>query len=150
MIGVVKSDIKQHIVSIARSIGLMNMFDLLLFNYSKIKNRSMNRAFINDNPFIALPPDYMMYESFQVNYRSYYYDSIESANGIIDLARPFVNFDKASVLDWGCGPGRIVRHLPSIINKAKIYGSDYNKDSIKWCKENITGVYFEENGLPPP
>lgn len=145
-----KSDIKQNIVAIARGVGLMKVIDRLLFHYSRIKNRSVNRAFFEANPSISLPPDYMMYESFQVNYPRYYFDSMKSAEGIIELARPFVNFDKASVLDWGCGPGRIVRHLPALIKKAKIYGSDYNKESIKWCRENIPGVHFEVNGLAPP
>ena len=58
-----------------------------------------------------------------------------------------MNFNKASILDWGCGPGRIVRHLPSIVSKAKIFGSDYNEESINWCRENIEDVGFEVNGL---
>jgi ubiquinone/menaquinone biosynthesis C-methylase UbiE len=144
------TDFKQNLIAIARSIGLIKLVDIGLFNYSKLKNYSRNKAFKKDNASIVLPPDYMMYESFQVNYNSYYFDSIKSAQGIIELARPYVDFKKASVLDWGCGPGRIVRHLPAIVPDSKIYGSDYNGTSINWCKSNIEGVHFVKNELAPP
>lgn len=145
-----KADSKQIIVAALRKVGLIGAVDKGLYSYSKLKNKKGNALFKKENPTIKLPPDYMMYESFQINYRSYYFDSMESAKEIIELAKPFVNFNKASILDWGCGPGRIVRHLPSIVKKAKVFGSDYNVDSIKWCKENIEGVDFEVNGLAPP
>ena len=145
-----RPDFKQSIIAIARSIGLIKIIDLGLFNYSRLKNYSRNNSFKKENPGIVLPPDYMMYESFQVNYNSYYFDSIKSAKGIIELARPYVDFKKASVLDWGCGPGRIVRHLPSIIPKSKIYGCDYNAISINWCKSAIEDVHFVKNDLAPP
>ncbi len=54
-------------------------------------------------------------------------------------------------MDWGCGPGRLIRHFPSIIEgNSKLYACDYNPASIDWCKENIEGVSFSVNNLNPP
>lgn len=46
-----------------------------------------------------------------------------------------------SVLDWGCGCGRLTRHL---INKGygKVTGIDIDPMNIEWCKTNLTGANF--------
>ena len=147
------TDAKQKIVSMLRKIGLIIWVDKALFTYSKFINRKVNNSFVAEHPTIALPPDYMMYESFQVNYSSYYFDSLESAKYILDRARPYLALDKARILDWGCGPGRIIRHMPSLLANSlylSLCGTDYNKGSIQWCKDNIEGVNFSVNGLSPP
>ena len=52
------------------------------------------------------------------------------------------------VLDWGCGPGRIIRHLPEIIGDgSEFHGTDYNKKSIAWCRQNLKGISFNQNSL---
>lgn len=141
---------KQILSSILRRLNLMSLVDKGVFKYNKFKNKKVNDLFINQNPEVLLPPDYLMYESFQLNYQSYYYDSIESAKWIVDLVSPYINLNGKVILDWGCGPARIVRHLPEFIENAFIFGTDYNEKSIKWCDENIPSVSFSTNGLNPP
>lgn len=108
-------DNKQKLISFLRSIGLIKLVDSVLFRYSSWKNRKQNLLFKSNYPEIKLPPDYMMYESFQVDYNSYYEDSKESAKWIVDLVRKYKDLSKAIILDWGCGPGRLVRHLPMVV-----------------------------------
>jgi len=52
------------------------------------------------------------------------------------------------VLDFGCGCGRLARHLPRFTN-AEIYGSDYNPRLVRWCRRNLPG-HFSLNRLLPP
>lgn len=52
------------------------------------------------------------------------------------------------ILDFGCGCGRLTRHLPSM-SQANIYGCDYNRRLVNWCAENLTGA-FQTNRLKPP
>lgn len=54
-----------------------------------------------------------------------------------------------SILDFGCGSGRLTRHLFNL-KKTEIYGSDYNPDLIKWCDENLKFANFSVNNLNPP
>ena len=54
------------------------------------------------------------------------------------------------VLEWGCGPGRVIRHLPALLNEATIIGSDFNSESIDWCSKHILDVTFVKNELEPP
>jgi ubiquinone/menaquinone biosynthesis C-methylase UbiE len=91
-----------------------------------------------------------MYESFQLNYNKYYTESINAAKWLIDHLSKHVKLKNKKILDWGCGPARIVRHLPDLLNGCDIYGSDYNIKSINWCKKNIENVSFHINELVPP
>ena len=60
----------------------------------------------------------------------------------------YIELKNIKILDWGCGPGRIIRHLPGIIgNGCEYFGTDYNSKSIKWCSQNLTGIIFNNNSL---
>jgi cyclopropane fatty-acyl-phospholipid synthase-like methyltransferase len=53
-------------------------------------------------------------------------------------------------LDWGCGPGRIVRHLPASITGTEIHGTDYNQEYIDWCQRELDKIKFSVNHIDPP
>lgn len=57
--------------------------------------------------------------------------------------------DFQAILDFGCGCGRVVRHWNSL-KRAKVYGTDYNRKLIKWCRLHLPFAQFEKNGLCPP
>jgi SAM-dependent methyltransferase len=145
-----KAEIKQHTIAILRGFGLIKLADLALFKYSQIRNKKPNSLFLAENADIKLPPDYMMYESFQLNYSRYFHDSFDSAQELVERIQPYIDLSSARILDWGCGPGRMVRHLPAIVNGANVFGTDYNASSISWCKENIEAVQFFSNEIEPP
>lgn len=52
------------------------------------------------------------------------------------------------VLDFGCGCGRLARHMPSL-TEAEFHGCDLHPRLIKWCQDNLEGQYAV-NGLTPP
>ena len=56
-----------------------------------------------------------------------------------------------SILDFGCGCGRLIRSLRSFCEpSAAIHGTDIDPVAIKWCKENIPDAsFFLSDGLPP-
>ena len=56
--------------------------------------------------------------------------------------------NEKKILDWGCGPGRIIRHFPELVgHNCSYYGTDYNARSIKWCFENLKEINFNKNTL---
>lgn len=127
---------------------MMHAFDDLRFHYSKWKNRSKNRAFLERNPGINLPPDYLIYESFRLDYEKYYEKSRSTADYIVSLLSKHIEIDNLKVLDWGCGPGRVIRHMPDIMNaNCRFFGTDANKKSIGWCRIHLPGVSFNHNSL---
>jgi ubiquinone/menaquinone biosynthesis C-methylase UbiE len=143
--------IKTKITVLLRKLGLMQLTDRLNFLYQKYKNRSANKMFREKNPDVVLPPDYMIYESFQMNYDNYYNDSLETAKWLISYFEKHIELKNIKILEWGCGPARIIRHLPKLLDSScKIFGSDYNHKTIEWCRNNITNVQFSKNYLQPP
>jgi SAM-dependent methyltransferase len=52
------------------------------------------------------------------------------------------------VLDWGCGCGRIARHMPSL-TPARILGRDIDALTVGWCARHLDGD-FRVSSLKPP
>jgi SAM-dependent methyltransferase len=56
--------------------------------------------------------------------------------------------DFESILDFGCGCGRVFRHWKNLDGPA-LHGSDYNPYLIDWCRRNLPFASFGVNGLRP-
>lgn len=137
-----------QISNLLRIFGLRYFADWLRYYIQKYRNRKINRDFRKKKPDVKLPPDYLIYESFQINYHKYYTESFETAKWLTDHFKKHIDLKDKRILDWGCGPGRIIRHLPSVAgNGCEYYGTDYNKRSIDWCTENLKGIHFNLNTL---
>jgi SAM-dependent methyltransferase len=57
-----------------------------------------------------------------------------------------------TVLDFGCGIGRVVRQLHPLHERAeiRIYGTDINESMIRWCDAHLKFATFAVNGPRPP
>lgn len=53
-----------------------------------------------------------------------------------------------SVLDFGCGCGRVARWWSDF--PGEVAGSDLSRPAIDWCRVNLPFARFETNGLAPP
>ncbi len=140
---------KQKTARLLRQFGLMQPVDYFRFLLLRRKNRAINQDFRKRYPDVVLPPDYMMYESFKLDYERYYINGQQTAEWLAQLVVPHIDLNGASVLDWGCGPARIVRHLKNLIPEATYYGTDYNPDTIAWCSNTFDEIYFHSNDLMP-
>lgn len=143
--------LKTKLSGLFRSLGLLKQADDVRFRMEKAKHRKKNEAFKAENPDVVLPPDYLIYESFRMDYEIWYTRSIEDAERLTWLFRKYTDLENKDILDWGCGPGRIIRHMPEIIGgNCRFYGTDYNPKSIEWCSQNLPGIQFSLNQLAPP
>jgi ubiquinone/menaquinone biosynthesis C-methylase UbiE len=139
---------KQDVSSFLRKIKLLYIADWLRYYWQKLKNRKINKAFAKEKPNFKLPPDYLIYESFRINYPKYYESGRGEAQQIINRIEKYLDFKDVNILDWGCGPARVVRHFPDLTGgNCKIYGTDYNKKTIDWNISNIKGIQFNSNNL---
>jgi ubiquinone/menaquinone biosynthesis C-methylase UbiE len=139
---------KGLISNFLRNLKLIYFADWMRYFYHKFRNRKINRLFKLENPGVQLPPDYLIYESFQINYHKYYTESIDSASWVATKLKRHLKKESGRILDWGCGPGRIIRHLPVFFSEGwSCYGTDYNSKSIKWCSDNFKGIEFNNNSI---
>jgi SAM-dependent methyltransferase len=83
-------------------------------------------------------------------FRRYEKTGVESAGFIADLlARHGAGMDGfGSLLDFGCGCGRVVRRWASL--PARVHGSDYNPHLAGWCADHLAFGKFVTNGVEPP
>jgi SAM-dependent methyltransferase len=75
---------------------------------------------------------------------------IEAANWIKEsLQQNDLDIEEfQAILDFGCGCGRIIRHLRTPGDR-QLYGTDYNPYLIRWCQENLPFASFSTNGMAP-
>jgi len=139
---------KAKLSNVLRQLKLIYIGDLIRFRIQKYKNKKANAAFKKQHPNVALPPDYLMYESFRMNYDKYYNGGLQMANQLTEYFKKHIELKDKQILDWGCGPGRIIRHMPSVINNnCTFFGTDYNAKSIDWCSKNLVDINFNKNEL---
>ncbi len=142
---------KIYIKELFRKLKLMFLYDKFIYLYMRIKNYNKNYIFKKNNPLVKLPPDYIMFESFGMNYKEFYLGGIDTAKSLINYFNKYKNLQDSNILEWGCGPARIIRHFPNLINQNCYYfGTDYNSKTINWCKKNIKNINFEINAIDPP
>ncbi|WP_426430136.1 class I SAM-dependent methyltransferase [Winogradskyella sp. HB-48] len=139
---------KAKLSNLLRQLNLFYVADLIRFRIQKFKNQKFNAQFKKEYPNVALPPDYLMYESFQINYDKYYNGGRNMAKTLSEYFKKHIELKDKNILDWGCGPGRIVRHMPSLINNGcQFFATDYNANSIAWCSKNLPNIEFNKNEL---
>ena len=142
---------KQVLSHWLRMIHLAKLADTIRFYFMFLKNLNKNRKFRKEFPGVVMPPNYLMYESFQMDRHKYFIGGEEDAQWIVDTVTPYIKLNSINLLDWGCGPARIIRHMPDILGPDNQYfGIDYNPTTIKWCKANIPGITFSQNEVNPP
>lgn len=142
---------KTRISNFLRQLGILYYTDKIRFYLHYIKKSKERKKFKKENPQIQLPPSYLIYESFNLNYYKYYFDGKSSAIWLLDHLKQYHELKNLNILDWGCGPARIIRHLPELLEKScSIYGTDYNPKTIEWNRKMLTGINFNLNDTNPP
>jgi ubiquinone/menaquinone biosynthesis C-methylase UbiE len=99
---------------------------------------------------LAIPPDYALYETYRLNYRTFIEDGLLAAREIKDWSQPYLRDTPRRILDWGCGTGRITRHLPEIFPGSQIQGCDINAAMIGWNLSHYGQAGFSVTGHAPP
>jgi SAM-dependent methyltransferase len=71
-------------------------------------------------------------------------DLFRAIDGTSGGARPM------SILDWGCGPGRVIPYLASQLPGSVIVGSDIDPAAVAWCAAQFKALRFETHATLPP
>lgn len=144
---------KQQIVDILRQLRLLQLVDYLRYLVDLKNNRSSNKAFTETHPAFRLPPPALAYDAYgHTNWDAYYRTGKEHAQYISNLIKNNSSNHSLAICEWGCGPARILRHIPEFLEDrtVSLYGFDYNRQTIQWCQDNIGNIVFKQNFLSPP
>jgi SAM-dependent methyltransferase len=119
----------------------------------RLTHARRNRGFRARHPAAVLPPLPLMYEAYgHVDYGLYTEAGYPFAEYLAAAAASHLGSPTPySVCEWGCGPARILRHLPALLpDGCRVFGTDYDPRTIAWCSANLSGISFRLNGLAPP
>ena len=144
---------KQTVANFLRRMHLLQLVDHLLCLLDIRRNWRDNKIFVEENPNFRLPPSGLSYDAYaHTNGRAYYRTGKEHAHYFADLIKGQINKREIKICEWGCGPGRVIRHIPQLFadRSVELYGFDYNPRSVEWCNANISNVTFCVNALAPP
>lgn len=127
----------------------LSLTDQLIFRWQQLKYAYSNITFLHKHPEIAMPDDYTLYESYLLHYKKFFEDGELTAKEILMSVKDYIP-DSPLILDWGCGPSRITRHLQKFSATASIYACDPNIETILWNQKNISNIRFEVQEKYPP
>jgi 2-polyprenyl-3-methyl-5-hydroxy-6-metoxy-1,4-benzoquinol methylase len=116
--------------------------DTTKITWQNIKYKTANRSFLSPYLSFPLPPDELLFETGQINYHWYLKSGREAATECFAFFQAFHPSPAKTVLDWGCGVGRVTRHLPDFFPEAKIIGIDINQKVVEWLQQHIPNTQF--------
>jgi SAM-dependent methyltransferase len=144
--------VRQHLASRLRGAGVLQAVEGVRFVKHLMQNYPTMRKFRRAHPGEQMPPSWLLYEaSSSLDYPRYWNSGRARAAYLTGLAREHLD-EPVAICDWGCGPGRVVRHLAldqsGMFNR--VIGTDYNANSIRWCAAHLPNAQFLVNQLAPP
>ncbi len=143
---------KYKVLGLVRKLNLLKQADNFKFFLKKFSLASRNREFIKNNPDFPVPPVDLAFDAYNMfDWEEYKKGGVRHAKIFTDVINEHLNAENLKILEWGCGPGRLIRHMPDLIaGNPEIHGSDYNPKTIEWCQQNLKGIHFVKNEIKPP
>jgi SAM-dependent methyltransferase len=129
--------------------GVLEVRDRVRYALDR-ETRARNARFVAPDG-LPLPPPHLVFKVVgHFDYQVFYEHGVTRLAYIRQvLGRGLVEFDELrTVLDWGCGCGRVLRQwrqVPSV----QAYGSDYNNQLVAWCRSGLPFARLSTNGLAP-
>jgi SAM-dependent methyltransferase len=112
--------------------------------YERLVSLRPSRPAAVDGP--PLPPRRLMVRVAGTADADWFLRSGRAAYDAIAAHVPLVEID--SVLDFGCGCGRVTRYWSDFAGAVR--GGDVNTKAVEWCRANLPFARFEINRLEPP
>lgn len=101
---------------------------------------------------LPLPPPSMVYDVARHFDLREYYETGEFHAALLQdiLAKNGFEIGQfRSLLDFGCGCGRVIRHWKGFPH-LRSHGTDYNPQLVAWCAGALPSAAFATNNLAPP
>lgn len=132
----------QTIAKKISSLASNHIPDARKMQWQAILYQSSNQSFLSSHPSFPLPPDELLFETGKLNYHWYLESGRAAAAEFASYFHQFHPSPAKSILDWGCGVGRVTRHLPEFFPEAKITGIDIHHKAIEWLQQHIPDITF--------
>ncbi len=144
--------LKNRMIAASRALRILALVDRVKLLASIISNAPRNARFRREVPGYPVPRYADAYDAYShINWSLYRTSGIEHASILAAAIKRHVPVGGLQVLEWGCGPGRVIRHLGEYLpDGCAIHGTDINPSTIDWCRQHLPGIRFSLNQLVPP
>ncbi len=152
MTGAAANHPRARLVALLRRAGLLDLFDRMKFIWLCRQWREANEVFRKAHPDFPTPPLALAYDAYaHIDLKSYHDLGLSHARFIASLIAQHSAVTKPRVLEWGCGPARVLRHLPGLLPAgSEVHGTDYNPATVAWCQATLPHLQVVANQLEPP
>jgi SAM-dependent methyltransferase len=133
--------LKRRILRLLDRLGLVGPAFRL---YENVVSLGPSRRLAVDGP--PLPPRRLMVRVAGTGDADWFLRSGRAGYDAIVAHAPLAELE--SVLDFGCGCGRVTRWWSDF--PGRVAGSDVSAPAIAWCRANLPFGRFEQNALAPP
>lgn len=147
------STLRQRVAEVLRTTRLLTPVDRLRLVVALVASRRENRRFLAGHPDFPVPPPALAFDAYHhVRWREYHDSGMAHARLVADLVRQHVAGNPLRICEWGCGPGRVIRHLRTALGDrgVELFAADANAASIAWCREHLPDIDFRPNQQDPP
>jgi SAM-dependent methyltransferase len=144
---------KYKLIDGLRRTGVLRFANWVQYCLHRVNVFTANREFKRNNPEFRLPPLDLAFDAYNnVDWNFYRRVGKLHASVFADIMDRRTTAGDLSILEWGCGPGRLIRHMSELLDdrSLQLTGSDYNERTIDWCQKNLSGIHFLRNDLMPP
>lgn len=143
---------KKHLLRALRACGLLDAADRGHRLVRKALAWVPNRRFVAASPGYPVPPVDLAFEAYgHCSWEEYRRTGEAHARLIAGAIRGHARPGSLKIAEWGCGCGRILRHLDrSGLDACHIIGFDIDSGAISWSQANLPGVEFILSGPLPP
>lgn len=137
-----KSQFKKAGKNLFTILGATPFLNELNFRFQQIGQYNKNSNYQPPLKRFVFPTDRALFNTYKLDRKKYYEDGLLAAAEMTSWGE-INNAARPVILDWGCGTGRVIRHIPQIQEHAICYGADIDHTSINWCRQHIASVYFD-------
>ncbi len=75
---------------------------------------------------------------------------IKSCNDFRRALAPHIDPAKVTrMLEWGCGSGRLTKHLIDVLPHVEVHGTDIDAEAIDWARTHLRGTFVPCEKEPP-
>jgi SAM-dependent methyltransferase len=132
---------------------LLGLADAGLFAWHALRTSRANRRFRRTHPDSPFPPLHLAFDAYgHVDHAKYAATGERDAGILAEIINHGLPGDTVRVCEWGCGPGRVIAPLRRLLQHptVELTGTDYNAETVDWCRRHLEGIDFRKNELSPP
>jgi SAM-dependent methyltransferase len=147
------SEERRAAARLLRRLGLAGLADEVAAHMAARAARAANEAWIDAHPEAHMPPARLVYEvTGQALFSVYAESGLRHARAIAAACADRFAAPPRRVLEWGCGPGRIIQHLPALLGlpASAFVGVDPNRASINFARAAFADMLFQPIRRDPP